>query len=197
MNLTKTAKRGAKGWVGVKAAKGAKKAVRRRRGPSTASRVGMIAGALGITAAVAFLLSKIDRRKAAGRAKGAVHSAASTVSGGPDDDDVTLARKVESELFRPADVPKGAISVNVNDGVVELRGELADQEQIDETRRHREEDRRREGRPQPAQHQHELGLTRGAGARLEYRARGRRLGGHAHLLLPERRPRRGARARAA
>jgi osmotically-inducible protein OsmY len=47
-------------------------------------------------------------------------------------DDVTLARKVESELFRPADVPKGAISVNVNDGVVELRGELADQEQIDE-----------------------------------------------------------------
>jgi osmotically-inducible protein OsmY len=31
-------------------------------------------------------------------------------------------------LFRPADVPQGSISVNVNDGVVEL----ADQGQLDE-----------------------------------------------------------------
>ena len=38
----------------------------------------------------------------------------------------------QTELFRPADVPKGSISVNVNDGVAELRGELADQGQIDE-----------------------------------------------------------------
>jgi osmotically-inducible protein OsmY len=76
---------------------------------------------------VAFLLSKIDRRKAAARAKGAVSSV-----GGRDYDDVTLARKVETELFRPDDVPKGAISVNVNDGVVELRGELPDQGQINE-----------------------------------------------------------------
>ena len=45
---------------------------------------------------------------------------------------MTLARKVETELFRPADVPKGSISVNVNDGVVELRGELPDPEQIEE-----------------------------------------------------------------
>jgi osmotically-inducible protein OsmY len=74
------------------------------------------------------VLAKIDRRKAAGRAKGAVQS----VGGGKDYDDVTLARKVETELFRPDDVPKGAISVNVNDGVVELRGELPDQAQIDE-----------------------------------------------------------------
>ena len=138
MKLTKTAKRGAKGWAGVKAAKGAgkgaSKAVRRkaRRGPSTTERVAKIAGAVGLTAAVAFVLAKIDRRKAAGRAKGAVQGAASTVTGGRDYDDVTLARKVETELFRPADVPKGAISVNVNDGVVELRGELADQAQIDE-----------------------------------------------------------------
>ena len=35
-------------------------------------------------------------------------------------------------MFRPANVPKGSISVNVNDGVVELRGEIADQQQIDE-----------------------------------------------------------------
>jgi hypothetical protein len=134
MQLTKTATRGAKGWAGVKAAKGAgkgaSKAVRRkaRRGPSTTERIGRIAAAVGITGAIAFALAKIDRRKVAGRAKGAVQG----VGGGKDYDDVTLARKVESELFRPADVPKGAISVNVNDGVVELRGELPDQEQIDE-----------------------------------------------------------------
>jgi len=137
MKVAKTAKRGAKGWAGYKAAKGAtkgaSKAVRRkRRGPSTRERVAKLAGAVGITAGVAFLLSKIDRRKAAGRAKGAVQGAASTVTGGRDYDDVTLARKVESELFRPDDVPKGAISVNVNAGVVELRGELPDQAQIDQ-----------------------------------------------------------------
>jgi osmotically-inducible protein OsmY len=39
-------------------------------------------------------------------------------------DDVTLARKVESEIFRGPDVPKGQINVNVEDGVVYLRGEL-------------------------------------------------------------------------
>jgi len=42
----------------------------------------------------------------------------------PQPDDVTLARKVESEIFRGADVPKGQINVNVEDGVVYLRGEL-------------------------------------------------------------------------
>ena len=42
----------------------------------------------------------------------------------PQPDDVTLARKVETEIFRDADVPKGKINVNVEDGVVYLRGEL-------------------------------------------------------------------------
>jgi osmotically-inducible protein OsmY len=41
-----------------------------------------------------------------------------------DFDDVTLARKVETEIFRDADVPKGRINVNAREGVVELRGEL-------------------------------------------------------------------------
>ena len=133
MKVAKTAKKGAKGWAGYKAAKGVTKGAgkvakrKARPGPSTKERVAKIAGAVGITAAVAFLLSKVDRRKAAGKAKGAVSSV-----GSKDYDDVTLARKVESELFRPADVPKGSISVNVNDGVVELRGELSDQKQIDE-----------------------------------------------------------------
>ena len=38
--------------------------------------------------------------------------------------DATLARKVESEIFRDPDVPKGQISVNAEKGVVFLRGEV-------------------------------------------------------------------------
>jgi osmotically-inducible protein OsmY len=42
----------------------------------------------------------------------------------PGMDDVTLARKVETEIFRPAIWPKEAINVNVVNGVVQLRGEV-------------------------------------------------------------------------
>ena len=44
--------------------------------------------------------------------------------------DPALARKVESEIFRPADVPKGDIVVDVVDAVVFLRGEIDDEKQI-------------------------------------------------------------------
>jgi hypothetical protein len=47
-------------------------------------------------------------------------------------DDVTLARKVETELFRPADAPKGKVVVNAVDGVVQLRGEADTPEIIDD-----------------------------------------------------------------
>ena len=47
-------------------------------------------------------------------------------------DDVTLARKVETEIFRERDAPKGKIDVNVVDGVVELRGEADTPEMIEE-----------------------------------------------------------------
>jgi osmotically-inducible protein OsmY len=39
-------------------------------------------------------------------------------------DDPTLKAKVESEIFRPAEAPKGSVDVLVVDGVVELRGEV-------------------------------------------------------------------------
>lgn len=42
----------------------------------------------------------------------------------PQPDDVTLARKVETEIFRADDAPKGQVNVNAVDGVVELRGEV-------------------------------------------------------------------------
>jgi osmotically-inducible protein OsmY len=50
----------------------------------------------------------------------------------PQPDDVTLAHKVESEIFRDADVPKGQINVNAEEGVVFLRGEADTPELIDE-----------------------------------------------------------------
>lgn len=43
-------------------------------------------------------------------------------------DDATLAHKVEIELFRDADVPKGDINVNAENGVVYLRGQVADKD---------------------------------------------------------------------
>jgi hypothetical protein len=42
----------------------------------------------------------------------------------PEMDDVTLARKVESVIFRGQNAPKSTVSVNVVDGVVWLRGEV-------------------------------------------------------------------------
>jgi hypothetical protein len=45
-------------------------------------------------------------------------------------DDITLAHKVESELFRRADMPKGQIAINAEDGVVFLRGQVERQEDI-------------------------------------------------------------------
>jgi osmotically-inducible protein OsmY len=64
---------------------------------------------------------------AAGQAKGAVHRIKPT----PSDDrqheqlgDAALARKVETEIFRAADAPKGRVDVNAENGVVFLRGEV-------------------------------------------------------------------------
>jgi osmotically-inducible protein OsmY len=47
-------------------------------------------------------------------------------------DDATLARKVETEIFRSPDVPKGQIDVNAQHGVVQLRGEVPSVQMIDE-----------------------------------------------------------------
>ena len=45
-------------------------------------------------------------------------------------DDITLTRRVESEVFRDADVPKGDININAEEGVVVLRGQVQHPEQI-------------------------------------------------------------------
>jgi hypothetical protein len=46
-------------------------------------------------------------------------------------DDVTLAHKVESALYRRTGLPKGHVSINAEDGVVFLRGIMDREEQID------------------------------------------------------------------
>src|SRR2546428_10244232 len=51
-------------------------------------------------------------------------------SGRDDYDDVTLAHRVESEIFRDHDVEKGRINVNAEEGVVVLRGEVERADQI-------------------------------------------------------------------
>jgi osmotically-inducible protein OsmY len=64
-------------------------------------------------------------RYAEGVAEGVVAKA--TPGGGrPGEElnDPALARKVESEIFRPADAPKDKVDVNVEDHVVYLRGKL-------------------------------------------------------------------------
>jgi hypothetical protein len=50
-------------------------------------------------------------------------------------DDVTLTRKVETEIFRDADAPKGSVNVNSVDGVVWLRGRADNPEQVRELQR--------------------------------------------------------------
>jgi osmotically-inducible protein OsmY len=59
-------------------------------------------------------------------AQGVVAKAQHATGGGESapPDDITLARKVETEIFRPADAPKGQVNVQALDGVVELRGQV-------------------------------------------------------------------------
>jgi osmotically-inducible protein OsmY len=66
---------------------------------------------------------------AAGHAKGAVVEAAKSAKPGGNGaseelNDPALARKVESEIFRDAEAPKGKVDVNVESGVVYLRGKV-------------------------------------------------------------------------
>jgi hypothetical protein len=66
-----------------------------------------------------------------GKAQGVAARAQHMAKGGDSapDDDQTLKSKVESEIFRPADAPKGSVDVSVANGVVELRGQVGDPSQ--------------------------------------------------------------------
>jgi osmotically-inducible protein OsmY len=75
------------------------------------------------TASSAASAMQTQAQHAAATVKGAAHAAAPTGTRLEEPDDVTLARKVETEIFRPHDAPKGTVSVDVQAGVVYLRGE--------------------------------------------------------------------------
>ena len=49
--------------------------------------------------------------------------------------DATLVAKVQSEVFRDADMPKGQVDVNAEEGVVVLRGQVERPELIEELER--------------------------------------------------------------
>ena len=90
----------------------------------------MLAGVGAAAAAIALLGSRRGRQAV----KGAAAEATSPVrQSGRDYDDVTLTRKVESEIFgrEGAEFPKGAISVNSQHGTVELRGQVEREDQIE------------------------------------------------------------------
>ena len=70
-----------------------------------------------------------------GVAEGVAYKAAHAVpgvSGHRLPDDVALAQKVESIAFRKAGVPKGHVSVNADNAVIYLRGQLGSDDQIEE-----------------------------------------------------------------
>lgn len=83
-----------------------------------------------IAGAVAYLRDARRRSIALGRSKGLLARGQRAVGDQGAIDDVTLAHKVESELYRRGAVPKGEIVVNAEDGVVFLRGVL-EQEDIE------------------------------------------------------------------
>jgi hyperosmotically inducible periplasmic protein len=73
-------------------------------------------------------------RYAEGVAKGVVHNASKAAVGGKSSelDDATLTNKVESQIFRDRDAPKGDVDVNIEGGVVYLRGQVKNADQIRE-----------------------------------------------------------------
>ena len=81
-----------------------------------------ILGAIG-----AWFLSGSRRKVVIGK----LHGFAAGVLKPKEYDDATLKDKVESELFRAEHEVKGAININAQQGVVQLRGEVPSQGLID------------------------------------------------------------------
>lgn len=71
-------------------------------------------------------------RHAADRAQGVAARAIPSSRDAFELNDEGLKAKVESELFRPADAPKGSVDLNVEAGVVFLRGQVGDRAEAEE-----------------------------------------------------------------
>jgi osmotically-inducible protein OsmY len=98
---------------------------RRRRKHRRRKNALLFGAASALLAAAGGLLAS---RRARNATKGAMADATAPIRhAGREYDDVTLARKVESEVFRETGAPKDTVSVNVANGVVELRGTVPEQ----------------------------------------------------------------------
>jgi osmotically-inducible protein OsmY len=86
-----------------------------------------VRGKAGAAASSGAATVSSNARYAAGKAKGAASSVTPSPTRLEDADDVTLARKVETEIFRAQEAPKGDVSVDVQDGIAHLRGEVDDE----------------------------------------------------------------------
>ena len=72
-------------------------------------------------------------RTSASQAAGmAARAKAAATPARPPADDHALADRVRTELFRPADFPKGHMNVDAVDGIVSLRGQVERVEQVRE-----------------------------------------------------------------
>lgn len=83
--------------------------------------------ALLVAAVGAWFIASSRAEVAIGKARGL----ATRKLGSRDYDDATLKSKVESELYRVEHEVKGAININAQQGVVQLRGEVPSQGLID------------------------------------------------------------------
>ena len=89
------------------------------------------------TAAFRRRARKVERQAhyEAGKMVGLAHAITHRDHAVPELDDVGLVRKVESELFRDRTIPKGPISINADRGIVVLRGQLEDAQEIERIER--------------------------------------------------------------
>jgi osmotically-inducible protein OsmY len=85
-----------------------------------------------VTAALRRRARRLERqsRYEAGKVAGIAHKMTHREPARAELDDISLVRKVETELFRDRTIPKGSISINADDRIVVLRGQLDDAQEI-------------------------------------------------------------------
>jgi osmotically-inducible protein OsmY len=116
-------------------------AARGRSGDGGSKKGVAAAGAAGVAGAF-FLDPESGRRRrhiARDRALALIRQGTETTrrqAEKPAANDQVLADRVKSEIFQPADAPKASVNVNVERGVVYLRGEVSDRDQIEKLVEH-------------------------------------------------------------
>jgi osmotically-inducible protein OsmY len=106
------------------------RATSRTKASGISSKAVGAAGAAGLVAGY-FLDPESGKRRrhvVKDRASGLIRRTAAPEK--PPTNDQALAERVESEIFQPADAPKGSVNVNVEHGIVYLRGEVERPDQI-------------------------------------------------------------------